>query len=220
MKLSTIKFLQGLMLVASLSVSGLANAIIIYTDASSFQNDNVVTFVSTPSSGGNGSVAGSLTFTSGPSASVFFGNFTNLLQNELALSGVENFNVDIAGGAYAFGFDVTDPRSSSLPNGCNVSSCVDSVFSFSIFSGNALVGSFSFNPLFSDSVLTFVGVYSNTLFDRVEIRETAGTNDNEYFGNFQLSTVRQSVSEPGMLVFFSLSALALLNLRRKIKAFS
>jgi hypothetical protein len=198
----------------------MANAIVIYTDATAFQNDNIVTFVTTPSSGGNGTVAGSLDFTNGPSASIVFGNFTNLLQNELGISDIENFNVNISGGAYAFGFDVTDPQSRALPNGCNVNSCIDSVFSFSIFDGNTLIGSFSFDPLFSDSVVSFVGVYSNVLFNRVEIRETSGTNDNEYFGNFQLSTVRQSVSEPEFLMFYSLSIFLLLSFRRKLNRFS
>jgi hypothetical protein len=195
---------------ASLTVQA---SLITYTDKTTFTNSTSPILITTPSSGTSGTVVGPLTFTNGPSASVVFGDFTSSLSGELALSGDENFNVDIAGGAFSFGFDVNDPFSTSQYDGCNVNPCRDSEFSFSIFDGSTLLHSFNFDPLYSDSELTFVGIYSDNIFNRVEIREIVGSNDNEFFGNFLVGTTK--VPEPSTLAIFALGMIGLASRRLK-----
>lgn len=117
--------------------------------------------------------------------------YTNLYSPDaaLVLSGPENFNLDVtfASEIYAFGMDVYEPvRSYPTLNGCNVATCVESTFEISFLSGATVIETITFAP--ENALLDFIGFTSVTAFDRVEVRETVGTNDNEFFGNFVTST--------------------------------
>jgi hypothetical protein len=118
----------------------------------------------------------------------------------VVISGVENFNavVTFASAIYAFGMDVYEPTSPSLFNGCNVTTCVESTFELSFLNGASLLETIIFSP--ANDILDFIGYSNASAFDRIEVRETVGTNDNEMFGNFVTSTTQlNAVPLPGGL---------------------
>jgi hypothetical protein len=57
-----------------------------------------------------------------------------------------------------------------------------------------VVDVFTFNA--PDETGSFVGVWSDTAFDRLEIRETAGAIEDDYFGEFYSGSVAMPVPEP------------------------
>ena len=107
---------------------------------------------------------------------------------DIAISDIENLNADLSSAVFSLGFDFVEPTTGF---GCNNTTCVDSTFSVTLKNGPTTVGSFQFNA--PDNVLAFVGVQSDTEFDRVEIREITGNNDDEYFGEFYTSIPPPSV---------------------------
>lgn len=177
-----------------------------------------------PGSGGSGTVVGNVTFTDGPGASLVFSALSNEIPgNDLGISGPENFNATISGGAFAFGFRLHEPtyRGTSSPvNGCN-GACVDTTFSIEIFAGNTRLGTFNYNAPddTSDSAggpLGFFGLQSDIKFDRVQVRDVTGNIDNEFFGDFLIATDGGTVPEPGVLalLFAPIGGLALSRARR------
>ena len=96
--------------------------------------------------------------------------------------------------AYSFGFEIYNPSTVPLPNGCNAT-CFDDTFTMTLFNGATNLGSFSFVP--GDDQVLFYGIASSTSFDRVELRETPPNIDDEFFANLYLGT--QSVPEPATL---------------------
>jgi hypothetical protein len=66
-----------------------------------------------------------------------------------------------------------------------------------------------------DDALTFVGVWSTDAFDRIEIRETTGTLDNEFFGNFVTGDTAL-VPEPGTLLLVGIGLASLAVRRRRV----
>lgn len=131
-----------------------------------------------PGSGSQASiVSGDLTVTLGPSATgLSFNVQSSLLPgNELAVSGVENINVDLAGPpVFSLGFQFIDPTDG--PN---------SSFDVSLISGGmggVVVDTFNFEA--PKDVAHFVGFVSDTAFDRIEVREVGGNGQNELYGLF------------------------------------
>jgi len=118
---------------------------------------------------------------------------------DIAISAPENLDIDLAAPVFSFGIDVVEPSctntlfevSNLCPNnelGANVpnASIFDSTFTLTLLLGDTIVDSFTFNA--ADDVLAFVGVWSDMPFDRIEMRETVGSNDNEYFGEMYTGT--------------------------------
>lgn len=110
--------------------------------------------------------------------------------NDIAISNSENLNVNFDEAVFAAGFEIVEPSCSTASGnpcsngdiGTNWPTFIDSTFTVTLLSGATVVDTFSFNP--ANDVVAFVGVSSITPFERMEIRETTGNADNEYFGEF------------------------------------
>ena len=77
------------------------------------------------------------------------------------------------------------------------------------------MASLAFNA--PNDTAAFAGVWSDAAFDRVEIRETTGAIENEFFGQFYTGTT--PIPEPATLTLFGTGlALIGLALRRRRKA--
>lgn len=124
---------------------------------------------------------------------------------DLAINGVENFDVGAAGPLFSFGFDFHEPSNpASVQDGC-FAPCFDSTFTVTLLNGAIPVDSFSFNR--PDDVLAFVGVASTAAFNRIEIRESTNTIDDEFFGNFLIG--RTPIPEPATLGLLGLGLFGL-----------
>jgi hypothetical protein len=91
-------------------------------------------------------------------------------------SPTEDLDIVLAGPVFAAGFDIVEPEND--PN--LFAPFVDSTFTVTLKSGGLPVGVFTFSPV--NDVAAFMGVWSNISFDRLEIRETVGGQENEFFG--------------------------------------
>ena len=139
--------------------------------------------------------AGGVTFAiSPPSSSLYCGYFSNdpltdpshvsaLLPGPvIAISERENLNAQFDGPVFSAGFDFVEP-SVGTSAGCFY---FDSTFTMTLKRNGLAVGSLTFNV--PDDVAAFAGVQSDVAFDRLEIRETIGGCDNEFFGQFYTGT--------------------------------
>ncbi|MBN8456806.1 MAG: hypothetical protein J0M04_03105 [Verrucomicrobia bacterium] len=103
-------------------------------------------------------------------------DWTSLLAgHDICLDGSEDIDVSFAP-CHAFGFDIAEP------NGYNYGEFVESKFTITLFSNGEQIGQVTYEP--PNGVSAFVGVWSDTRFDRVSIRETIGGGEDEYFGHF------------------------------------
>lgn len=163
---------------------------------------------------GAGFVLGGLTFSNVPPSSFNSSiDWSSLISEpfDLAINDRESFDVAAAGPIFSFGFDFHEPsNSASVQDGC-FAPCVDSTFTVTLRAGAALVDSFLFNR--PEDVLAFVGVASTVAFDRIEIRETTGGIDDEFFGNFLIG--RTPVPEPATIALLGFGLLALGFARRR-----
>lgn len=141
---------------------------------------------------------GSVTFSiTPPSSALFIGagsptppcndvigcDWTTLLPGpDIAISDIENLNADLAGPVFSLGFDFVEP---SDPAAC-YATCFDSTFTVILKNDAETVGTFLFNA--PNDVAAFIGVWTDMPFNRVEIRDTTATIDDEYFGEFFTGT--------------------------------
>ena len=127
---------------------------------------------------------GPLTFTS-LSGDLFFGGIygsTLIPGVDTAISGVESLKVEIAPGATGLGFYLHEPTTNTgLIDACNFP-CTKSKFTISAFLGASSLGSVIFDPVVDTA--DFIGLFDAGGIDRIEIVETEGTADNEFFGAF------------------------------------
>ena len=128
---------------------------------------------------------------------------TRLAGADIAISDIENLNVDLSGSIFSFGFDFVEPE-----NDPNVNAFfIDSTFIVTLLDGLSFVDSFTFNAV--NDTAAFIGVWSDTIFDRVEIRETIGGIDNEFFGQFYTGTAALEVPEPATFALMGLGLFGL-----------
>lgn len=160
--------------------------------------------------------AGNLSFTLGPGPAFFAvgdPQYGDLVPgNDLLLSGPESFDVTLSSSVFAFGFHLYEPTSNNPFNGCNTT-CVDSTFVITLYSGSTAIGVFTVQP--TDNQLEFIGFWSSTAFDRVTVRETVGTNDNEYFGGFYTGTTAATVVPEPATILLCGTGLAGIVLKRR-----
>jgi PEP-CTERM motif len=156
-------------------------------------------------------VSGSVTFTTA-SGLLYMGDAsTRLAGAEITLDGTESMDAALAAPVHALGFDFVEPQNDPLVN----APFVDSTFSVTLLNGAVPVGSFNFNAA-NDSA-AFVGVWSTLAFDRVQIRETTGGVENEFYGAFYTGTLAP-VPEPGTLALWSAGLAGLAAQRRQKRA--
>lgn len=131
---------------------------------------------------------------------------------DLAINGVENFDVESGTPLFAFGFDFHEPSSSGpgLLDTCNAP-CFDSTFEITLLDGMTPVAVQSFTR--PNDSLQFVGIWTSDPFDRIEIRDTTDTIDNEFFGNFTTGTT--PAPEPASLALFGAGLVVLIGARRR-----
>ncbi len=97
----------------------------------------------------------------------------------------EGIRLEFAEPVTAAGFDFHEPSlTGEYIDSCNVVTCTDSTFSVTLFMGETQVDSFGFNA--PDDAAAFVGVATTTAFDRMEIFEVVGDDDNEFYGQVYL----------------------------------
>lgn len=129
--------------------------------------------------------------------------------NDIAISGDEHLDVGLAAPVFSLGFDFVEPETKWGPYipGPGGPPTLNDTFRVSLFDGNSLVGAFDFDA--PNDVLAFVGVWSDTTFSRVEVRQVSGGINDEYFGQFY-SGATAVVPEPCTLIIWSfLGALAI-----------
>lgn len=103
----------------------------------------------------------------------------------IAISGPENLNIDVnLSLADAFGFFFHEPTTSNQKlDGCNAT-CVASTFNIRFFNNADEIGVLDFIPSTYSAIdeRIFFGWRSDERFNRVEITETTGGIDNEFYG--------------------------------------
>jgi hypothetical protein len=214
-------FMTSLLVFSGLSANGVAAApLTTYSDKTTFLSDTGATIATTPyndtgfntfSGLFNSFISGSVTFGAASAlGTLYFGDAsTRLAGGEITISDFEHLNVQLAQPAFALGFDFVEPQSDPLVN----APFVDSTFTVTLFSGATNVGSFTFNAL--NDQAAFVGVWSPVSFTDVQIRETTGGIENEFYGQFYTgATAPASVPAPAT-IWLLISGLPFMLLRQR-----
>jgi hypothetical protein len=120
----------------------------------------------------------------------------------------EDLNLLPAGPVFSLGFDFVEPQFDPQVN----APFVDSTFTVTVRAGATSLFSFTFNA--PNDAASFVGVWGDQPFDRVEIRETTGDDENEFYGRVYTGSASAAVPEPTACVLLSTGLIALLGARR------
>ena len=138
-------------------------------------------------------------------------------EDNLVISDHESHELQSSFALLAFGFSFFQPSNNTpIPGPTGVAcyaACDSGAFSVSLFQGATLIDSFSFTAAFD--TVEFHGYAGSTPFDRIEIVDTLGTIDNEYFSTYRYAAV--PVPAAGLLLGSALGLLAAVR-RRAVTA--
>jgi hypothetical protein len=163
---------------------------------------------------------GTLTFSiTPPSSQLFVGSaglsfpdwYPPLVGNDMAISDIENLNVDSAGRISSFGFDIVEPDSTMPPFSPSNFPTTDATFTITLKNGGTVVDTLIYSP--PNDVVAFWGLWADVSFDRVEIHETMGGIDDEYFGQFY--TGPTVIPAPSALLLVGYGLLVMIGFRGK-----
>lgn len=148
------------------------------------------------------------------SASVF-GADNRGIADALLINDTENLNFDFGSERFGFGLDIFEATANSASGkfGCGVATCVESTFTFTFKNGGTVVGTETISP--ANETVVFFGVTSDLAFNRVEMRETVGSNDNERFGGFVSTDATAPVPLPASVLLLLAGLGGLAATRRK-----
>lgn len=107
-----------------------------------------------------------------------------------AINGVESFNLSFASATKAFGFDFIEVENGPFVN----AAFVDSVFEITLCDGTDCFDSVTLDV--ANDIGFFVAVSSARAFDSVQVRETTGNIENEFFGEIFVQAVPVPAAAP------------------------
>lgn len=136
--------------------------------------------------------------------------------NDIAINGIENLDAGVIldDPVFSLGFDFFEPSRHDPDEELNLNTSaagIDSTFEVGLYMDDVLLGSFEFNA--PDDIAAFVGVWTDTTFNRVTIREIEGGIGNEFFGQFY--TGDAPIPEPGTMLLLGSGLIGLFALGRK-----
>ncbi len=195
-------------------------ATILFSDKSTFISSTGATSATgtIPNLGSVGSsfTLGSVTFTISPPATELFigASGTRVAPdwssvgpgNEIAISGIENLNANFSSPVFSAGFDFIEPTDETC-----FATCFDSTFDVILKNSGVIVDSFTFNA--PNDVLAFIGIWTDSAFDRMEIVDTTATIDDEFFGEFY--TGSSPVPLPAAVWLFGSGLIGLAGIARR-----
>ena len=126
-----------------------------------------------------------------------------------AIDGIESLSTTLAGGGLmtGFAFDLYQPSTLQELEGCNTT-CANSTFQIQFFRSGIEQTSFGIIPGL-DSVERYGLIPGFILFDEIVFTEVVGTNDNEFFANFEATLAPIPLPATGLLLLIALGGLAL-----------
>ncbi len=169
---------------------------------------------------------GDLNISKGPNAEIMWTwDYSDRIGGyEIGLTGGEDLDIELSDSIYSFGFQTVEPDKDYSYSSDEFQ---DSTFMITLFDKSDAVGFFEYET--PNDIASFIGVWSDKPFDKVEIREIIGGNDNEFFGQFYTGSnalitdlnERQPIPnpEPGTFILLGtgIFGIAAYRLRRKKK---
>lgn len=138
--------------------------------------------------------ATSLIFGPDPKFAYAGSDWTTLLPGaDLAITGPEDLDVDLSTPVTAFGFTFVEPTIENIGK-----TFIDSTFTITFLLGNSIIDDFVWSP--QNDIASFIGILSDIPFDKVQIRETVGGIENEFYGQFYIKPYNEPVPEPATML--------------------